>query len=286
MTGRPPRCMALHDLSGLGRCSLSVILPVMSAMGIQVCPVPTAVLSAHTGGFDPVTGADLTGYLDAALRCYRELGLGAECVYTGYLSSPEQAEICRGFFRAWPSALKVVDPVMGDNGKLYRGFGAERAAAVVSLALEADVITPNPTEAAFLLDEEPGSVLTADGARSMLIRLSRNGTRSVVVTGAALSGGEQANLCFDRERGGCWKSVIRPLPVHCPGTGDLFTAVLTAGIMRGDRLDAAADRAARYVELTVRTTLDCGTPPREGVLLERTLGRLTENGPTRGCATL
>ena len=109
-TDRPARCAAVHDLSGLGRCSLSVILPAMSVMGVQVCPLPTAVLSTHTGGFGTPARRDLTDYLTEALAHYRTLGLPMECVYTGYLGSVAQVALCQGLFAEWPAAMKVWTP--------------------------------------------------------------------------------------------------------------------------------------------------------------------------------
>lgn len=287
MSIRVPRCAAVHDLSGIGRCSLSAILPAMSVMGIQVCPVPTAILSAHTGGFGEVARRDLTEYLAEALRHYGTLGLPMECVYTGYLNSPEQVSLCRALFHQNPAAMKVVDPVMGDHGKLYRGFTPELVNGIGELAAEANVITPNRTEAALLLGEKPADApLGLAEARSLLARLSAKGPEVVVVTGVVLSTGEYANLCFDKKRGAYWKSVSDYLPVHYPGTGDLFAAVLTAGLMRGDSPAMAMDRATRYVELTVKTTFGYGTDQREGVMLERTLEWLTRNELPKGYEVL
>lgn len=286
-TDRPARCAAVHDLSGLGRCSLSVILPAMSVMGVQVCPLPTAVLSTHTGGFGTPARRDLTDYLTEALAHYRTLGLPMECVYTGYLGSVAQVALCQGLFAEWPAAMKVVDPVMGDHGKLYHGFTPDLVQGIRELATHADVITPNLTEAALLLGEEPNTApLSLGQARSLLARLSALGPGVVVITGAALTTGEYANLCYDRERGGYWKSVSEYLPVRYPGTGDLFAAVLTAGLMQGDSPAMAMDRATRYVEITVKTTFGYGADSREGVMLERTLGWLTQKELPRGYRTL
>lgn len=286
-TDRPARCAAVHDLSGLGRCSLSVILPAMSVMGVQVCPLPTAVLSTHTGGFGTPARRDLTDYLTEALAHYRTLGLPMECVYTGYLGSVAQVALCQGLFAEWPAAMKVVDPVMGDHGKLYHGFTPELVQGIRELATHADVITPNLTEAALLLGEEPNTApLSLGQARSLLARLSALGPGVVVITGAALTTGEYANLCYDRERGGYWKSVSEYLPVRYPSTGDLFAAVLTAGLMQGDSPAMAMDRATRYVEITVKTTFGYGADSREGVMLERTLGWLTQKELPRGYRTL
>ena len=225
--------------------------------------------------------------LRPALEHYRALALSMECIYTGYLSSEEQAAVCREFFRQYPQAMKVVDPVMGDHGKLYHGFTPQRVEGIRSLVTSADVITPNLTEAALLLGEEPGTApLSLGQARSLLARLSAQGAGVVVITGATLSNGEYANICFDRERSAYWKSVSDYLPVRYPGTGDLFAAVLTAGLMQGDSPAMAMDRATRYVEITVKTTFGYGTDPREGVMLERTLEWLTRKELPRGYQTL
>lgn len=284
---RPKRVLAVHDLSGFGRCSLSVILPVMSVMGVQVCPVPTAVLSTHTGGFGEVAIHDLTDTIPTALSHYERLRLEMECVYTGYLSSTSQTSLCEQFFDAWPNALKVVDPVMGDNGKLYRSFTSDMVEAMKHLVSRAEVITPNQTEAAILLGDEPDAApLTTARARSLLARLAALGPRQVIVTGAQLATGEYGNICFDCAHNSYWKSVSDRIPCHYPGTGDIFAAVLTAALMSGDSLPMAMDRATRYVELTIKTTYSYSTDPREGVMLERTLEWLTKREAAKGFTTL
>lgn len=286
-SSRPPRCAAVHDMSGVGRCSLTVILPTMSVMGVQVCPLPTTVLSAHTGGFGTVARRDLTDFLEEAVSHYRELDFDMECIYTGYLGSVRQVALCQALFEQCPRAMKVVDPVMGDHGRLYHGFTDELVQGIRELASHADVITPNLTEAALLLGEEPiPEPLALGQARSLLARLSAQGAGVVVLTGVTLTTGEYCNICFDRDRGAYWKSVCDYLPVRYPGTGDLFAAVLTAGLMQGDSPAMAMDRATRYVEITVKTTFGYGADTREGVMLERTLEWLTRKELPRGYQTL
>lgn len=287
MTQRPLRVAAIHDLSGFGRCSLSVILPVLSLMGVQACPIPTAILSTHTGGFGEVVMRDLTDALTPTLQHYKSLGIDFECVYTGYLGSVEQANICGAYFDAWPQALKVVDPVMGDRGKLYRAFNDEMVRAVCALVTRAQVITPNLTEAFLLLGEQPDlSPLSTARARSLLARLAAMGPQQVVVTGVTLATGEYANICLDNKHFSYWKSVSDHLPVHYPGTGDLFAAVLTGSLLEGDSLPMAMDRATRYVELTIKTTYSYSTDPREGVMLERTLEWLTRREASKAFLSL
>ena len=145
MLQRPPRVAAIHDLSGFGRCSLTVILPVLSVMKVQVCPVTTAVLSTHTGGLGDVVVKDLTDMLEPALAHYKRLGIEFECIYTGWLGSSEQVDICLDYFKSYPDALAVVDPVLGDHGKPYRTSTSDQIARMSQLVPVADVITPNLT---------------------------------------------------------------------------------------------------------------------------------------------
>lgn len=274
---RPKRIAAIHDLSGFGRCSLTVIIPVLSAMGLQVCPVPTAVLSTHTGGMGDVAMRDLTDYLPAALAHYRRLDLLFECVYSGFLGSQQQIDGCMEFFRSYPDALAVVDPVMGDHGKPYRTVTPEMRRRMHELVAVADLITPNLTEACMLLGEEYQSVpMTRAEAKSRLVRLAGMGPRQVVITGVQLASGERlANIGYDRERGAFWCVVGDYVPVSYPGTGDLFAAVLTGSLLCDDSLPMAMDRATRFSELAIRTTFGYGFDPRHGVVLERVLEWLT-----------
>ena len=281
MEKRPARVAAIHDLWGFGRCSISVILPVLSAMGVQVCPVPTAVLSSHTGGLgDPVI-RDLTDYIEPALRHYQSLGVEFEAVYTGFLGSGEQVDCCLEFFKAYPKALKIVDPVMGDNGRPYRTCTPELRRRMSELAAAADIITPNITEAAMLLEESyPAAPLTRSEAKSMLLRLSHMGPKRVVITGAELAQGGLASLGYDGENGSFWYVPCEYIPVHYPGCGDIYASVLLGAELSGASLPIAMARAAAFTELCVKTTYSYGSDPRYGVMLESVLGSLLKNEVT------
>ena len=281
MEKRPARVAAIHDLSGFGRCSISVILPVLSAMGVQVCPVPTAVLSSHTGGLgDPVI-RDLTDYIEPALRHYQSLGVEFEAVYTGFLGRGEQVDCCLEFIKAYPKALKIVDPVMGDNGRPYRTCTPELRRRMSELAAAADIITPNITEAAMLLEESyPAAPLTRSEAKSMLLRLSHMGPKRVVITGAELAQGGLASLGYDGENGSFWYVPCEYIPVHYPGCGDIYASVLLGAELSGASLPIAMARAAAFTELCVKTTYSYGSDPRYGVMLESVLGSLLKNEVT------
>ena len=265
-----PPVEALHDLSGFGRCSLAVILPVLSCMGAQVVQVPTAVLSSHTGGLgDPVL-RDLSDMLLPTLQHYRQLGLDFAAVYSGFFSSAGQVSACRAYCQAFPQALKVIDPVMGDDQKAYRTCTGQLMAQMRPLIAEADVITPNETEAAILLGEDHTRrrVFDAAGARRWLVGLAGLGCKSVVITGCHMPDGRY-NLVYS---GGAYSRVrAEYLPVGYPGTGDIFTSALTGRLLGGDALPQAASFAAQFVERAIALTQKAGTDRRWGVQLEKAL---------------
>lgn len=273
-----PRLAAVHDLSGFGRASLTVVIPVLSTMGVQVCPLPTAVLSTHTGGFRGFRFTDLTDHMRAVLEHWGELGIGFDSVYSGFLGSPAQIDIVQGMLDELSDSggLAVVDPVMGDDGKPYSTMGPEMIARMRRLVTHADMITPNLTEAAFLLDEPyPGAVDPAE-LKGWVARLSEMGPRTVVITGVPVP--ERDNLSSvvarDRSDGRFWKVDCSYMPAYYPGTGDTFTSVIVGSILQGDSLPLALDRAVAFVSMAIRASFGYDLPAREGVLLEKVLGNL------------
>lgn len=264
---------AVHDLSGVGRCALTVVMPVLSAMGAQVCPVPTAVLSAHTA-FEGIAAHDLTGFLRPYLAHWQRMGLAFDAVYTGYLASPAQVEIVREFICGQAGALKIIDPVMGDDGAMYRGMDAEMPARMRELCAQADLITPNMTEYALLTGQEHCAAERSETeAREMLDRLlEATRARAAMITSVPLKHG-LANAYLTRE-GAFGLLRFERLPAHYPGTGDLFASVLTGALLAGEDLAQAMRRATEYVKDTVAATMACGTEVNFGVQLEGTLAKL------------
>ncbi|MBR4555830.1 MAG: pyridoxamine kinase [Ruminococcus sp.] len=272
----PKKVAAIHDISGVGRCSLTVIIPVLSAMGIQVCPVPTAVLSAHTG-YGEFVMKDLTDYIPAALAHYKKLGLGFDCIYTGFLASSEQIDHCLEFFEGFPEALKVVDPVMGDNGISYQTYTRELCERMSELAAVADIITPNLTEAAILLGERfPEKDADAEMMRDWLVRLSEKGPRMVVITSVRMGQGSICTVGYDRETGRFWKTGGEYVPISYSGSGDMFASLLTGSILEGDSLPVAMDRACSFTQSTIRSTFSLGTEWTDGIMFEPELYRVNQ----------
>lgn len=247
-------------------------------MGIQVCPVPTAILSTHTGGFGDVVMRDLSDYIVPALERYKAISIDFDCIYSGFLASTVQIDHCLDFFGSYPNALKVVDTVMGDNGKPYRTCTPELRKRMAELVGIADIITPNVTETLMLLGEpsEP-TVFSAMQIKSMLVRLSEKGPKIVVITGVDMADGKKCNVGYEKEHSSFWRVPYHYVPVNYPGTGDIFASVLVGAILKGDSLPIALNRASDFLELAIKTTFGYMTEPRYGVMLESCLNRLIEN---------
>lgn len=274
-----PRAAAIHDLSGFGRCSLTVAIPILSAMGVQCCPLPTAFLSTHTGGFTGFTFLDMTDEMPRVSAHWKSLGLQFDAVYTGFLGSARQIGVVEDFLRDFraPGTRVVVDPVMGDHGRLYQTYTPEMCRGMLRLAERADVITPNLTEAALLLGRPCGALQDAgeDAARAAVEQLSLDGRRSVVLTGYSRWPGETGALCFDAGSGELRAVQTQRVDREFHGTGDVFASVLTGALVQGAPLLDAADRAARFVCACARRTAAEDLPMREGVDFEPLLGLLT-----------
>lgn len=278
-----PRAAVIHDLSGFGRCSLTEVIPILSVMGVQCCPLPTAFLSTHTGGFTGFTFLDMTDELPRAAAHWKFLDLKFQAIYSGFLGSERQIGIVADFIRAFRGSdtLVIVDPVMGDDGKAYQTYTPAMCAGMARLAELADVITPNLTEAAFLLGREPRELLDGGRAlhdesalRALAEELSLDGKRSVTLTGAALAPGRTGAMCFDA-RTGKTEAVQAEFVAHpLHGTGDIFASVLTGALLRGDSLRDGAALAVDFIHDCAVRTVAQGLPLREGVDFEPLLGRL------------
>jgi len=279
-----PRVAAIHDLSGFGRCSLTVAIPILSAMGIQCCPLPTAFLSTHTGGFSGFTFLDMTDELPKVAAHWRALDLKFDAIYSGFLGSERQIDLVGDFISTFRTERTVVlvDPVMGDGGRAYQTYTPAMCAGMSRLAARADVITPNLTEAAFLLDR-PYREMPADpeGLRRTAEALSLGGKRSVVLTGVSCAPGQTGVMCFDAETGRTSSIQTERVDREFHGTGDVFASVLTGALVQGESLAEAAGKAVEFLRLCARRTAREGLPMREGVDFEPLLGRLTGRGDLR-----
>ena len=270
------RVAAVHDLSCVGKCSLTAALPVISAAGIEVCPVPTAVLSTHTGGITGYTYRDMTDEIMPIINHWLSLGLKFDAVYTGYLGSFRQLGIVSELIDKLrgPDTLVVVDPVMADNGRLYTGFSRDFPAGMRSLCQKADIIVPNITEACFLLDipYKPGPYDDAF-LRELLFGLAQLGPKQVVLTGVYPDGGRYGAACLDAVTGRVDYALTGRVEGIYHGTGDLFASALTAALLNGRTLAHAAFIAAEFTYESIERTRQAGTDVRFGVNFEAGLAR-------------
>ena len=272
-----PRIAAIHDMSGFGRCSLTVAIPILSAMGTQCCPIPTAFLSTHTGGFEGFTFHDMTDEMPRIADHWASLGLDFQAIYSGFLGSERQIDIVADFIRRFrtENSTVIIDPVMGDDGEAYQTYTPAMCEGMKRLAELADVITPNLTEAAFLLDRDYGSLPRDEaGLRRLAEELSLGGRRSVALTGVSLSPGRTGVMCYDRATGETHavQTVFVAHPLY--GTGDVFASVLTGSLVKGESLPTAARRAAEFVRACAVRTVEQDLPLSEGVDFEPLLGML------------
>jgi pyridoxine kinase len=271
------RVLAVHDISCFGRCSLTVALPIISAAGIETTVLPTAVLSTHTGGFSGFTYRDLTDDILPVAQHWQNLGLEFDSIYTGFLGSFEQIDFVAKIFDMFrnDNILTVVDPVMADYGKLYSIFPSNFPEGMRKLCRKADLIVPNLTEAAFLLDEQyHDGTYTRDETEKILRKLSTLGPKYVVVTGISHDGIQLGSASYDANLDEfSYASETRIEPMY-HGTGDVFASALVAALLNGRTLAQANAIAVRFTVDSIARTKNAGTDNRFGVNFEAGLSNL------------
>lgn len=245
------RVVSIQDISCLGRCSLTVALPVISAMGVECAIVPTAVLSTHTA-FPDFTSKDLTDQLEPIARHWRSQGVTFDAVSTGYIASAAQVRQVLAFVDAvrGPDTLFIADPAMADHGRLYAGFDAEFPHAMARVVAHADVALPNLTEACLLTDTPYREDMDEPFVRELLRRVTALGAKRAVLTGVSFSPDKLGAMGYDSVTGDYFTCLGPRHPASFHGTGDIFAATVTGGLVRGMTLEQA-------VQLAVDFTLDC-----------------------------
>lgn len=265
-----PRVLALHDLSGFGRCALTVVIPVMSSLGIQVCPVPTAALSTHTGGFEGFAFQDMTEFMRDTLRHYKELNLTFEGVYSGFLGSAEQCDIVGEYIDAFGQGMVLVDPVLGDNGVLYSTVTDALVVKMRKLVSKAKIITPNMTEGAYLLEESATEQLTKEKAIQWAKRLCDFGPSCCVLTGVHLKEeeGKVFSVLYEKGTGTACCYGSQEVYGEYPGAGDAFASVFLSYLLKEETDQTCLAKASDYVYQKIALAKKQGNPPREGLPLE------------------
>ncbi len=272
------QAVSIQDISCIGRCSLTVALPILSAAGIATAIVPTAILSTHTGGFKDYTFRDLTDDIMPIAKHWLTENIEFDAIYTGYLGSFEQIEIVKRFFELFrkENTLIYVDPAMADNGKLYAGFTPEFALKMGELCAQADVIVPNITEACFMLGEPyQEGPYTEEYINGLLDRLAEKiGTPQIVLTGVMYDKDRIGAAIYDTRTGERGYASTHYLPYSMHGTGDVYASAVLGGLMNGFSLQQSAQIAADYTVESMEETYQTRDDLRYGVNFETTIPSL------------
>ena len=273
--GYLPRVAAVHDLCGYGKCSLGIAIPVLSAAGIDVCPVPTSLFSAHTR-FPKFYMHDTTPMLGDYLDAWREECIELDGIYSGFLGSAEQVDAILRLYREYPSALRIVDPVMGDGGSKYPTYTDEMCEAMKGLVDGADLLTPNLTEASILTGiPYEGQDVDEAYVHRVMDALFEMGAKAVVIKGIVHEG-EQIIRNYVAVSGGEMEEVSGELlPYMLHGTGDLFASGLCAAVYAGESLSASVEFACALVRHAMQITPDQPDYQVRGVSFESVLGDVT-----------
>ena len=271
-----PRLAMINDIAGFGRCSTTVSLPVISVMKVQVCPVPTSVLSNHLG-FPLCHFDDYTSHMRDYIKVWSELGLTFDGLYCGFLGNEEQIDIVREFVKMFRPPLFLLDPVMGDHGRAYSSITETHVQKMKELLPLADIITPNITEACLLTGtpwkdgEWTMQELSGLCERLASLCLKDSVSASIVITGIR-QGDFLVNFLWDD---GVYTTVASPIAgASRPGTGDIFASILAADAVRGETLLTSVQKAANFVGLCIAGSEKAGTPVQEGVVFEKYLAAL------------
>ena len=285
MRGSVPRLAAIHDLSCFGRAALTVVIPILATMGIQVCPLPTAVLSTH-GAFPGYQFLDLTQDLQRFIDHWKTLDIQFDAIYSGFLGSSRQIALMSDFIHTFSreDQLVVIDPVLGDDGKLYGVTDHKMVDMMRHYIHFADLITTNLTEAAILLHKPYKLDMSTAELKDWILRLADQGPEMIIITSVPVHQPKNhtAVIAYERNNGRFWKICCQYIPANFPGTGDAFTSVVIGSLLQGDSLPVALDRAVQFISTAIHATFGHNSPEKEGLLLERVLQNLhapvTSNG--------
>ena len=271
------RILTIQDISCFGKCSLTVALPLLSAMGIETAILPTAVLSTHTL-FKGFTCKDLSDQLVPITDHWKQEGITFDAIYTGYLGTEEEIDTVIRIIEEFrnENALVIVDPAMGDNGKLYPAFNEHYAKKNADLCAVADIIDPNITEASFMTGLPYREEYSEDYVREMLLALAKIGTKTPILTGVSLSEGKTGAMGYDTETKTFFSYQNDRVPAAYHGTGDIFSSVLAGAFVLGLDRAEALKIAADYTALTIAETLKNPGNPWYGVDFEATVPSLVD----------
>lgn len=263
----------INDFSGFGRCSIAVELPIISAMKIQCCPVPTSIFSNHTG-FESFFFEDYTDKMERYVDEWKKLDLRFSGICSGFLGSKEQIKIVTDFFRYFKDkdTVVVVDPVMGDYGKAYPTYTKEMCMEMKKLVSYADILTPNLTEACILADEKYDKKRHIKDYFELAKKLADMGPDKVVITGI-VQGNYIANCCYEKGSEGHFRKV-HAVGVQRSGTGDIFSAIIAADAVNKVPFYDSVRKASVFIKKCIEKSIELDLPLTDGVCFEEVLHKL------------
>ncbi|MBR2876860.1 MAG: pyridoxamine kinase [Clostridia bacterium] len=265
------RLVAINDVSGFGRCSLTVASPIISASGIECVCMPTAVLSTHTGGFSGYTYRDLTNDMPLITRHWKSIDLKFDAIYSGFLGSIEQIDIVKDFIKNFKTDdnILIADPCMADLGKMYILFDENFAKKMTSLCALADIILPNITEACFMTDTEYiDGVQTKEYIEMLLNKLIDSGAKNVILTGVSFEDDKIGAACMNSERHVQYY-FNEKIPENYHGTGDVFASSFCGALLNGFSLYESMCVAVRFTCDCIKRTKESSPETHYGVDFER-----------------
>jgi len=273
------RVITIQDISCIGKCSLTVALPIISAAGIETSILPTAILSTHTGGFTGFTFRDLTEDVTPITDHWKTLGIAVDAIYTGYLGSEEQQQLIAGIFRDFrqQGTIILVDPAMADQGRFYPAFDQKFGLGMRDLCSMADIVVPNITEACFMLEKPyPGEDYDQALIEGIMRELAALGPRQVVLTGVSFEPGRLGAAAYDRTLDRFEYYFTERIEGYYHGTGDIYASALVAAILNEKSIADAIRIACEFTVAAIRRTHGAATDPKYGVDFEHELGTLID----------
>lgn len=263
----------INDLSGFGRCSIAVQLPIISALKVQCCPLPTSVFSNHTG-FESFFFDDYTDKMMPYMNEWEKLGLSFQGICTGFLGSARQIEIVKEFLSKFkrPDNITVIDPVMGDYGRLYPTYTPETCSRMRQLIAYADILTPNLTEACILTDTGYHNNWHEKDLEALAAALSAMGPKKIVITGIQ-QGKYVANYCYEKGKNGYFIRTVK-VGTQRSGTGDIFTSVIAADAVNGVDFHTSVRKASTFIKQCILKSVALELPLTDGVCFEELLTTL------------
>lgn len=267
----------IHDLCGVGKAALTNIIPIMSVMGIEPCPIPTLILSTHTGGFGKPAIKEVTGFIDEATKHYEENNIKFKGIFIGYLANKDNLSSVVNFINKFKLENEIVlfDPICGDNGKLYSNFNEAYVEDLKSIIKLADIITPNFTEACYLTNNFNNNIIEYNDIKNLCVELSNFGSEIVIITSVPCNNIKAVSLALYNRKTNYFNIITHDREEKSyPGTGDIFATVLLSELINGQNLERSVVKASNFVLECIRESNKYDYDTKEGVLLEKCLKRL------------